>query len=655
MRIAGERRLERTGGLRSGHCQEPVVLRELPVGEVLARERRKSQLRTPTLTPDIVFLARCGIPEGILKSAAALAAVRRTEAREELFAAGFSRRRYWEMLADDLGLQFADDLSGAEILNSPAGATVDAVRAASSLLVRRQGKTLLLHAPGRDAIEPLRRRLRQAPALAERVRICPPETIRAMLVSRRQAALNHYAVNRLARVLPSLSASRLGAGRGRQASVNLFCAGLGLCLADPFDVAVPALLICTIFFSNCAAWKIAAAFSVPKSPRLQPLASRHLPTYTILVPLYREAAVVPDLMRRLGALDYPQSKLQILILLEPDDADSRAAVSRAASSAVFEVLIVPPGGPRTKPKALAYAMPFARGEMVVVYDAEDRPEPDQLRKAAAAFRERPALGCVQARLAPDNEDSWFARMFALEYAANFEIVLPALASFGVPLPLGGTSNHFPRTVLEKVGAWDPYNVTEDADLGVRLARFGYQTATIVSRTFEEAPVTFRQWLPQRRRWVKGWIQTSLLGLASQASPSLRLSRRKGLAVHAFITAGVVGLLLYPASMLAIAWSAFTLMRGEWPEGLLSWLILWLTAFNIGAILLAAFVSSFRGLRARGALHLAPLIPLLPVYWGFMSYAAWGALFQFLKDPCRWEKTTHGVARRRTPAYALRLA
>ena len=262
-------------------------------------------------------------------------------------------------------------------------------------------------------------------------------------------------------------------------------------------------LILTLFFLNCSFWKAAAAFCRPRPLKLEPIPDRRLPTYSVLVPLYREAAVVPDLIRHLKRLDYPASKLQVLLILEADDEESLTAVRRHADAAQFELVVVPPSQPRTKPKALTYALNFARGDYVVVFDAEDRPEPDQLRKAAAAFRERPDLGCVQARLTPDNRDSWLARMFTLEYAANFDVLLPALASWRVPLPLGGTSNHFPRDVLEAVGAWDPFNVTEDADLGVRLARFGYQTATLHSRTFEEAPVTFRQWLPQRRRWVKG--------------------------------------------------------------------------------------------------------------------------------------------------------
>jgi glycosyltransferase XagB len=316
------------------------------------------------------------------------------------------------------------------------------------------------------------------------------------------------------------------------------------------------------------------------------------------------------------------------------------------------VLLVPPGGPRTKPKALTYSLSFVRADYVVVFDAEDRPEPAQLRKAVAAFRERPKLGCVQARLAPDNDDSWLARMFAVEYAANFEVLLPALAEWRVPLPLGGTSNHFPRTVLEKVAAWDPFNVAEDADLGVRLARFGYDTATILSRTYEEAPVTFRQWLPQRRRWIKGWMQTVALCVGPGISPGLRLPLRQQLALHGVLSAGVLGLLLYPASLWVIAVAIDDAIEGSWPTNTLTWLLLTLNVGNLVAVLLAAVVSAARGLTSAGSLRLIWHIPLLPLYWAPMSLAAWQALYQYFREPSAWEKTTHGVARcrraRRSP-------
>ena len=413
-------------------------------------------------------------------------------------------------------------------------------------------------------------------------------------------------------------------------------------------------LVCSLFFLNCSFWKAGAAFRRSRPLRLESVATEKLPTYTVPVPIFREAAVVPKLLSSLAALDYPLSKLQVLLLLESDDRETRAAVMKRVAGPPFEVITKPPGGPRTKPNALTFALPFVRGDLCVVFDAEDRPQPDQLRKAAAAFHEYPRLGCVQARLAPDHGGSWLARMFTLEYAANFEVLLPALSAWRVPVPLGGTSNHFPRTVLERVGAWDPFNVTEDADLGVRLARFGYQTATILSYTHEEAPLTFRQWLPQRRRWIKGWMQTVCLCIGGAGVPrKLRLPLRERLALHGILTAGVLGLLLYPASLLPIIVASLAFANSDWPDTFTEWALLAFFA-NLLVTLIAAAVASLRGLRAVRALHLAPLIFLLPAYWALMSLAAWQAAFQLWRDPARWEKTQHGVARRRSAPRPLAL-
>ncbi len=594
--------------------------------------------------PELAFLAGRGVPRSQLTEATRRSALNGTEAVAELAALGFDRKLYWSMLADELGLAFVEDISAATPLANAGLLATEAARAASSILVRMGEATLLLLAPRPKEIALLKRHLQATPALAGRLRVATPEAIRALIASGRHAALTHYAVNRLARVLPALSS-----GRERPSGIRghnaLAAALLALALVAPLTTLNAVWLLFTLFFLNCSYWKLAAAFRRVRPLRVEPLSDSRLPRYSVLVPLYREAAVVPDLVDHLSRLDYPDAKLEILLIVEADDRETRAAIARASAPPNFEVIAVPPGGPRTKPKALTYALAFARGDYVVVFDAEDRPELDQLRRAAAAFAERPELGCVQARLAPDNEGSWLARMFTLEYAANFEVLLPALADWRVPLPLGGTSNHFPRVVLEKVGAWDPFNVTEDADLGIRLARFGYPCATIHSRTYEEAPVTFRQWLPQRRRWIKGWMQTVALSLGRGISPGMRLPFRQRLAVHGVLTAGVLGLLLYPASLWFIVIAILAGINGGHPTGMLSWALLALNVGNLAAVL----VSALRGIFAARVVHLAPHLLLLPLYWALMSLAAWQALFQFFRRPSAWEKTAHGVARdRRTP-------
>lgn len=625
--------------------REPLIFEQRP-RTLAQREAAKDLPRDPPLAPDIAFLAAHGIPEHVLQLASRLAALRGTAPLQELLATGFDRAAYWSLLARHLGLPFAADLSAAALVAHAGSTTTEAVRLASSVLVDVDGASILVVAPGRDELAALQARLRENPAMGRRVWIAAPETIRAFLVARRHTALTHYALNRLPHVLPRLSARRLGIERMR-GPATLAAACLAMALVAPIASLTFLGIVSTLFFFNCCVWKAVAAFRRHRPLRVEPVPSAELPSYTVLVPLYREERVVADLVRNLARMDYPASKLQILLLLEADDRACRAAVAREVTSPVFEVLVVAPGGPRTKPKALTYALPLARGEFVVVFDAEDRPEPDQLRKAAAAFRERPDLGCVQARLAPDHEGSWLAKMFKLEYAANFEVLLPALADCRVPIPLGGTSNHFPRRVLERVGAWDPFNVTEDADLGIRLARFGYRTATILSRTYEEAPLRFRQWLPQRRRWIKGWMQTSLLCFAGPVPKTLRLPLRDRLAVHGIISAGVVGLLIYPLSVGYFLYAMSLLVGGGWPSDVWAWLFVALNA-NLLVILAAASVSALRGLLAIRALHLAVLIPLLPIYWAFMSVAAWHALLQFVRDPSRWEKTPHGIAKDRRP-------
>jgi cellulose synthase/poly-beta-1,6-N-acetylglucosamine synthase-like glycosyltransferase len=226
-----------------------------------------------------------------------------------------------------------------------------------------------------------------------------------------------------------------------------------------------------------------------------------LPVYSVLVPVYREAGMIGELTRALAALDYPSDKLDVRLVVEEDDSETFAAVFAAGLNAV----VVPPGLPRTKPKACNFALQSVWGEFVVVYDAEDRPEPDQLRKAVAAFRANPDVSCLQARLAIDRAPSWISRMFAIDYAVWFRMLLPGLARLHSPIPLGGTSNHFRVKSLVEAGAWDPFNVTEDADLGVRLARLGHRVAILDSATFEEAPEKLGTWLRQRTRWMKGLI------------------------------------------------------------------------------------------------------------------------------------------------------
>jgi cellulose synthase/poly-beta-1,6-N-acetylglucosamine synthase-like glycosyltransferase len=606
-----------------------------------------------SLPADIAPLVRYGYSRRLLETAAQLAEHRNSSARDELFALpNFDRSAYWRGLADHLGLGFVEGTDGLAVDPALGYVPVAALRRANRTMAISGDRSLLLIAPEPDEIQGLLQFCEAHTQSAGRIRIAAPETIRALLLAQFEHRYVSWAINRLGRFMPQLSAAAaIGVATGRQTLLAL-AALLTLLVVASGQAWIGMGLAVSVIFLNSVAWKLAAALTVTRPANHPRLRLRQLPTYTILVPLYREANIVPDLVAAMAAIDYPRSKLQILLIAEADDGETLSALRQHAAMPPFEIVTVPAMLPRTKPKALAFGVPFARGDMVVVYDAEDRPEPDQLREAAAAFAADPTLGCVQARLTPDNSESWLARMFTIEYAANFEVLLPSLARWRVPLPLGGTSNHFPRAVLQHVGAWDPFNVTEDADLGIRLTRFGYHSQTIASRTYEEAPVRWRDWLPQRRRWIKGWLQTALVTLRR---PKPRLRPVHALLVHSLITGAVLSLLAYPISLLLLPGALWSVELRAWPQSALGWLFLSVNVVNLAAFLLASAIAGFRGLKATGSLHLAVWITTLPAYWLLMSLAAWQALFWLLRDPFQWEKTAHGISRERRPPLRRRSA
>jgi cellulose synthase/poly-beta-1,6-N-acetylglucosamine synthase-like glycosyltransferase len=369
---------------------------------------------------------------------------------------------------------------------------------------------------------------------------------------------------------------------------------------------------------------------------------RELPVYTIVVALYREAAAVKDLVASLSRLDYPPEKLDIKFVVEPNDRETYAALAALKLTAPFEIIVAPDVGPKTKPKALNAALPFARGQFVAVYDAEDRPEPDQLRLAHEAFAANDArLACVQARLTIDNTpDSWLTRVFTAEYAGLFDVFLPALADWRLPLPLGGSSNHFRTTVLREIGAWDPYNVTEDADLGMRIARRGYRTATIQSTTYEEAPVRFGPWLRQRTRWSKGWLQTWLVHMRRPGQLRRDLGWRGFVVFQLLVGGTVLAALVHSLFLAELLWGLAECKL----SGLPATPEVALHATFLGFGYLVSIMLGVVGLCRRRLLGCAWALIFMPIYWVLLSIAAWRALFQLVFDPYRWEKTEHGLAR-----------
>jgi glycosyltransferase XagB len=374
-----------------------------------------------------------------------------------------------------------------------------------------------------------------------------------------------------------------------------------------------------------------------------------LPVYSVLIPAYKEPEVIDHLLGSVALLEYPTHKLEVKLLLEEDDFDTiRAIEAKAARGEVLpsfiEVVLVPAGLPRTKPKACNYGLKLCTGSMVTIYDAEDIPEPLQLRRAAIALLTSPdEVACVQARLEFHNHrDNLLTKWFTVEYAQWFTQLLPGLVSMGGPIPLGGTSNHFKRDVLDEVGAWDPFNVTEDADLGVRLQREGYKVGVVQSVTLEEANCDFVNWIKQRSRWYKGYLLSFLVHLRDPKRTyrevgGWRPFRNFALFVGGTPLLGALSLLMMGVSAL---WSLgrFPLIADLFPGWVGSLALLLAVVGNLIVI-----ISGLVTLRLTDKERLVGAVLLLPLYGVMMSIAATKAIVQLVTDPFHWEKTAHGLS------------
>ena len=458
-------------------------------------------------------------------------------------------------------------------------------------------------------------------------------------------------------------------------------AGLLLLLLYRWDIFILALTAwASLWYLAAACFKgIAALRSLrgdgvesASEEELRSLTDDALPIYTILVPLYHEANIAGKIVHSIERLDYPDEKLDVKLLLEADDQETQQAVSECDLPPCCEVIVVPDGQPRTKPRACNYGLEAARGEFCVIYDAEDRPDPDQLRKSVAAFsRLSRTVACLQAALNYFNRDqNWLTRWFTIEYSTTFDLYLPGVQTMGVPVPLGGTSNHFRTEVLRHVGGWDPFNVTEDCDLGIRLYRYGYTTRMLKSTTWEEANSKTWNWIRQRSRWVKGFMQTHLVHMRHPFATAQQLGIRGMAGFYLAVGAGsfmmivnvfywilallYLGLLWHGHSTGQSVWSMIhgpheiSLHRGipwgsihlrAWPlvfSGATEsngWVILSVVLFTVSIVLLLAnlffvLVHVVACIRRRNY-GLIPMALLMPLDWVLISIGAWKGGLQLL--------------------------
>ena len=367
---------------------------------------------------------------------------------------------------------------------------------------------------------------------------------------------------------------------------------------------------------------------------------KKLPCISILIPLHDESEILDALLQRIGLLNYPKSLLDVILVIEADDFATRTNLENADLPNWMRTLIVPPGNITTKPRTMNYALPFCIGDIVGIYDAEDAPHQEQLNEVVARFAAEPEqTACLQAILDFYNARSnALARFFAIEYATWFRLILPGISKLGFAIPLGGTSVFFRRNILEKLHGWDAHNVTEDADLGIRLARAGYRTRLISSVTLEEANNKAWPWIKQRSRWLKGYLITYFTHMRRPLRLLFELGPWKFFGFQAFFLSSISQYMLAPLiwSHMLLYFTAREWLEAAIPAHLLSTIIIafifmWLTS------LVTYMIAVTRKLHR----HLMPWTLLMTLYMGLGTLAIYKGMWELLTRPFYWEKTAHG--------------
>ncbi|MGV1006250.1 MAG: glycosyltransferase [Candidatus Nanopelagicales bacterium] len=460
------------------------------------------------------------------------------------------------------------------------------------------------------------------------------------------------AVNRLRQVDPMRSASVAVVGWQKAVIWTLLIVTAGFGIWRPMQTAVALIGLCTLGYvltmvDRILIFRQGLAYQavVVSDEDARAIPDADLPGYTILVPAYNEPEVVGDLLGAMARMEYPADKMQVLLLLEADDDVTIAAARECADAKNITIVLVPPGEPRTKPKACNYGLDFATGDIVTIYDAEDLPEPLQLRRTVLAFARLPSdVVCVQSKLAYHNaHQNLLTGWFTAEYNLWFGYLLPGMMRSESPIPLGGTSNHLRRDVLEAIGGWDPFNVTEDADLGLRIHAEGYRTAVLDSTTLEEANSDVINWIRQRSRWYKGYLQTWLVHIRRP----VQMWRSVG--PRAFVR---LTLILAGTPVIAVLNLLFWLITILWFLGqpaVVGAVFPWYVYFPALVALIvgngATLYMNLISLREDDRSDLIVAALTVPGFFALMSVAAAKGVYQLVRNPSYWEKTFHGLAHR----------
>jgi cellulose synthase/poly-beta-1,6-N-acetylglucosamine synthase-like glycosyltransferase len=626
--------------LRRLILQAPRSASSSPPSLKIPRTEQKPD--TATLDASIAFLLQFGLPHKMLLRASELAKENGTCGAKELIAFnGVQEIHYYQLLAKHLNVPFIEEGEITKLVD--LGETSMAAFAQKQVVWGDLGEGILrpILAPDPQQITRLEKlfadRKKQIP-----IAITAPSILRSVAIKQQKNQLTYEAINQLHIEQPRASA-RIGASAWQGAIISIIVIAIALALSLSNGAAgVVFHILLSMFFAACTALRLVAFanFNPTRPAKLTLTPNRDKPVYSVMVALHDEADVIPDLIQSLKRLKWPRSKLEIKLVCEADDYKTIEKVRAEDLDPRFEIILVPASTPRTKPKALCYAIGFTSGKFITLYDAEDRPHPEQLLEAYQRFEEADEkLGCLQAPLKIANaRENSISSMFHFEYAGLFYGLVPWLARRRAPIMLGGTSNHFRRDALLAVGGWDPFNVTEDADIGIRLWRHGYDIDFITRPTLEDAPLKVSTWIPQRTRWFKGWMQTWLVHMKNPLQLAKEGPFSSVFILNILLTGTIASALLHP---FVLAKAIYLSVIGGGDYG-----TIWITAITI--IDWATVVISYIGFIAmcwvatekplRRAISYR--FALTPLYWLGISFAAWRALFQLQTAPFKWEKTAH---------------
>lgn len=377
---------------------------------------------------------------------------------------------------------------------------------------------------------------------------------------------------------------------------------------------------------------------------LASVTDEELPVMSVLIPLYKEKEVIPQIFKYLSDFDYPQEKLDIIFILESTDTETAQAFLDMHPPSHFKALLSPDVQPKTKPKAMNVAFSAAKGDILVIFDAEVLPERDQLKRAYLTFKLHPEAGYLHSRMDVYNADeNWITRLYTGEFCYFYHYYLPGLVASNFPLPISGHSTYFRREVIEKVGAWDAYNVAEDCDIGIRIYRKGFGSGRMLdTHTWEQSTTTIPTWVRQRTRWIQGFIQTSIVQLRYPLLLKRELKTWRNFVVFLILVPGNVILNILNifqwmmfalwhtthAPFLQVAYSGFTLYLAT-------------ICFVVGNFFFTFY--SMYALYKRKHYSTVPWAMLMFAYWIMLGIATIRATIHLFLHPYKWDKTAHFIS------------